>query len=169
MARNLSRRSMHILPMARTLEYLRMVFDWCRLNKISLNPLKCQFWVRHGVILGHVVSRNGISMDFNKIKLILELPLPTNFKGVQWFTGHKGIIGDSSMSQIVWWGDLLKLLCQTHTVHTRRSSLKNTQREMEAKTFSCWFFLLLPHTLQCTQSTDKIQHKGKLPTKSNSA
>ena len=25
---------------------------------------------------------------FNKIKLILELPPPTNFKGVQWFTWH---------------------------------------------------------------------------------
>ena len=45
--------------------------------------------------------------------------------------------GSDTMSRIVWWGDLLKLLRQTCVVHTRRSSLKNTQREMEAKTFSC--------------------------------
>ena len=37
-----------------------------------------------------MVSRNGISTDFNKIKLILELPPPTNFKGVQHFMGHTG-------------------------------------------------------------------------------
>lgn len=67
-----------------------MVLDHCRLYRISLNPLKCQFWVRHGFILGHVVSKNGISTDFNKIKLILELPPPTNFKGVQRFTRHTG-------------------------------------------------------------------------------
>ena len=70
------------------LKYLRLVFDHCRLYRISLNPLKFQFCVKHGVILGHVVSKNGISIDFNKIKLILELPPPMNFKGVQWFMGH---------------------------------------------------------------------------------
>ena len=53
------------------------------LTNLRKEKLKCQFWVNHGVILGHVLSRNGISTDFNKIKLILELPLPTNFKGVQ--------------------------------------------------------------------------------------
>ena len=58
-------------------------------------------------------------------------------------------------------GDLLKLLRQTPTICIRRSSLKNTQREMEAKTFSCWFLLLPPHTLQHTQSVDKIQLKEK--------
>ena len=59
-------------------------------NPRKLNPLKCKFWVKHGVILSHVVSKNGISTDFNKIKLILELPPKTNFKGVQRFTGHIG-------------------------------------------------------------------------------
>ena len=72
------------------LKYLRLVFERCRLYRISLNPLKCQFWVKHGVILGHVVSKNGISTYFNKIKLILELPPPTNFKGVQRLVGHIG-------------------------------------------------------------------------------
>ena len=72
------------------LPYLQMVFDHCRLYRISLSLVKCQFWVRHGVILGHVVSRIEISIDFNQIKLILELPPPMNFKGVQRFTRHTG-------------------------------------------------------------------------------
>ena len=62
------------------------VVDYTRFS----DPLKCQFWVKHGVILGHVVSRNGISTDLNKIKLILELLPPTNFKDVQQFMGHIG-------------------------------------------------------------------------------
>ena len=72
------------------LECLRKVFMKCRYYRISLNPHKCQFWVKHGVILGHIVSRNGISTDEGKVKLILELPPPTNFKGVQRFMGHVG-------------------------------------------------------------------------------
>ena len=72
------------------LRYLQMVFDHYQLYRILLNPLKYQFWVKHGVILGHVVSRNGISIDYGKIKLILELLLPPNFKGVQRFIGHIG-------------------------------------------------------------------------------
>ena len=67
---------------------LRKVFEKCRLYRISLDPFKCQFWVKHGVILGHIVSKNGISIDESKIKVILELPPTTNYKGVQRFMGH---------------------------------------------------------------------------------
>ena len=44
--------------------------------------------VRQGKILGHIVSRNGISTDANKIAVIVELPRPINAKGVQIFMGH---------------------------------------------------------------------------------
>ncbi|MCO5555452.1 hypothetical protein L7F22_008997 [Adiantum nelumboides] len=72
------------------LSCLKKVFEKCRLYRISLNPFKCQFWVKHGVILGHIVSKNGISTDEVKIKVILELPPPHNYKGVQRFMGHVG-------------------------------------------------------------------------------
>ena len=72
------------------LSCLQKVFERCRYYRISLNPHKCQFWVKHGVILGHIVSRNGISTDEGKVKLILELPPPINYKGVQRFMGHVG-------------------------------------------------------------------------------
>ncbi|MCO5571845.1 hypothetical protein L7F22_025593 [Adiantum nelumboides] len=72
------------------LSCIRKVFEKCRLYRISLNPFKCQFWVKHGVILGLIVSKNGISTDEDKIKVILELPPPNNYKGVQRFMGHIG-------------------------------------------------------------------------------
>ena len=60
------------------------------------------------------------------------------------------------------------------TASNMRSTHKEklTQEHIERwrpKTFSCWFILLPPHPLQCTQSIDKIQHKGKWPTRSNNA
>ena len=55
-----------------------------------MNPDKCVFMVWQGKILGHIVSKNGISMDFDKIKIIVELPRPRNPKEVQGFMGHCG-------------------------------------------------------------------------------
>ena len=46
--------------------------------------------VRQGKILGHIVSKNDISTDFEKIKVIVELPRPRNAKQVQGFMGHCG-------------------------------------------------------------------------------
>ena len=46
--------------------------------------------VRQGKILGHIVSKNGISTDFEKIEVIVDLPRPRNAKQVQGFMGHCG-------------------------------------------------------------------------------
>ena len=46
--------------------------------------------VWQGKILGHIVSKNGISTDEDKIKVILQLPWPINSKQVQGFKGHCG-------------------------------------------------------------------------------
>lgn len=72
------------------LKCLREVFEQCQLYRISLNPLKCQFMVKHGVVLGHVISQHGISTDETKIKAISQLEAPKNHKGVQVFMGHVG-------------------------------------------------------------------------------
>ena len=46
--------------------------------------------VKQGRILGHIVSKNGISMDRDKIKIIFNLPKPKNVKEVQAFMQHCG-------------------------------------------------------------------------------
>ena len=46
--------------------------------------------VRQGKILGHIVSKNDISTDLDKISVIVELPRPVNPKGVHIFMGHCG-------------------------------------------------------------------------------
>ena len=80
----------HSLHRHEHIENLRLVFEKCRVYRICLNPEKCNFMVRQGKILGHIVSENGISTDEEKIRVIVELPRPLNAKGVQVFMGHCG-------------------------------------------------------------------------------
>ena len=46
--------------------------------------------VRQGKILGHIASKNGISIDEGKIQVIVNMPRPKNAKEVQGFMGHCG-------------------------------------------------------------------------------
>ncbi|MCO5571930.1 hypothetical protein L7F22_025681 [Adiantum nelumboides] len=71
-------------------EHLKMVFEKCRLYRICLNLEKCIFMAKLGMILGHIISNNGIATDMDKIHVIPKLPRPTTAKGVQAFMGHCG-------------------------------------------------------------------------------
>ena len=46
--------------------------------------------VTKGVVLGHIVSENGIEVDKAKIEVIERLPPPTSVKGIRSFLGHAG-------------------------------------------------------------------------------
>ena len=46
--------------------------------------------VQQGIVLGHVISKNGIEVDKAKVELIVKLPPPTNVKGIRQFLGHAG-------------------------------------------------------------------------------
>ena len=49
--------------------------------------LKSVFAVTEGKLLGHIVSKTGISIDPERIKAIEQIPLPHNKKGMQSFMG----------------------------------------------------------------------------------
>ena len=55
-----------------------------------LNWEKCHFMVNQGILLGHIISNQGIEVDKAKIELISKLPSPTNVKTVRQFLGHVG-------------------------------------------------------------------------------
>ena len=67
--------------------HLKQIFERCRKYGISLNPKKCMFAIIEGKLLGHVVSKKGISIDPERIKAIEQIPLPHNKKGMQSFMG----------------------------------------------------------------------------------
>ena len=46
--------------------------------------------VHQGIVLGHIISNQGIEVDKEKIELISKLPSPTNVKTIRQFLGHVG-------------------------------------------------------------------------------
>jgi hypothetical protein len=50
--------------------------------------MKCAFPVTSGMLLNHIVSKEGIAMDPNKVKAILEAPASHNAKALSRFLGQ---------------------------------------------------------------------------------
>ena len=72
------------------LENLRRVLEICKEKNLVLNWEKCHFMVTQGIVLGHIVSREGIEVDKEKVELISNLPTPKCVKDIQSFLGHAG-------------------------------------------------------------------------------
>ena len=49
---------------------------------VSLNPKKCAFVVIEGKFLGHIVSKDGIRIDPERVMAIDKIPKPKNVKGI---------------------------------------------------------------------------------------
>jgi hypothetical protein len=72
------------------LKHLTWVLERCIDTNLVLNSEKCHFMVEQGIVLGHVVSARGITVDRAKIEVIQSLPYPTNVREVRSFLGHAG-------------------------------------------------------------------------------
>ena len=70
------------------LGHLRLCLEHCHTSRLSLNPAKCAFGVTSGALLGHIVSKEGIAVDPNKITAIIEAKTPTNAKALSRFLGQ---------------------------------------------------------------------------------
>ncbi|CAN6686569.1 unnamed protein product [Malus baccata var. baccata] len=62
------------------LNNLSLVLERCRETNLVLNWEKCHFMVKHGIVLGHLISSKGIEVDKAKIEVIAKLPPPTSVK-----------------------------------------------------------------------------------------
>ena len=72
------------------LENLWKVLERCQKKNLVLNWEKCHFMVTQGIVLGHIVSKNGIEVDKAKFELISNLPTPKCVKDIRSFLGHAG-------------------------------------------------------------------------------
>ncbi|PKA52044.1 putative mitochondrial protein [Apostasia shenzhenica] len=52
-------------------EHLRIVMQILREKKLYAKLSKCEFWLDKVIFLGHVVSKDGISVDLSKIDAVL--------------------------------------------------------------------------------------------------
>jgi hypothetical protein len=60
------------------------MLERCRQIHLSLNIKKCIFSTPIGILLGHVVCKDGIKVDMEKIKVILDLKPPINKKQIKY-------------------------------------------------------------------------------------
>ena len=66
------------------------MLERCQQYHIALNYKKCIFYSPFGILLGHIVCKQGLLVDPAKIALILSLPLLTNMNMLRMTLGHTG-------------------------------------------------------------------------------
>jgi hypothetical protein len=71
-------------------EHLRIVLQWLRDHQLYAKFSKCEFWIKEVPFLGHMVSSEGIMVDPNKVKEVLEWKPPTTVSEVRSFLGLDG-------------------------------------------------------------------------------
>jgi hypothetical protein len=74
------------------IKHLRQTFVKCRKLGISLNPKMSYFSMEEGNILGHIVSKEGVKIDPERVKEIKQIAQPRNKKEVQYFLGKIGFL-----------------------------------------------------------------------------
>jgi hypothetical protein len=67
-----------------------LVLQNLRDHKLYAKLSKCEFWLKQVAILGHVISKEGISMDPSKVQDVLSWKAPTSVSDIQSFLGLAG-------------------------------------------------------------------------------
>ncbi|CAN6585834.1 unnamed protein product [Malus baccata var. baccata] len=153
------------------LDNLSLVLERCRETNLVLNWEKCHFMVKHGIVLGHLISSKGIEVDKAKIEVIVKLPPPTSVKNVRSFLGHAGFyrrfINDFSKISRHLCNLLAKDACFDFNAdcHDAFNKLKNLLTSAPIITAPDW---TLPFELMCDASDYAVgvvlgQRRDKLP------
>jgi hypothetical protein len=67
-------------------QVLRMLLENC----FVANQKKCKFGCDHVDYLGHIISGQGVAVDPDKVRCVIDWPVPKNVKGVRGFLGLTG-------------------------------------------------------------------------------
>ncbi|KAL5583519.1 hypothetical protein UlMin_015961 [Ulmus minor] len=83
--------------------HLRVVLQTLKQHHLYAKFSKCEFWLKSVQFLGHVISKDGISVDPSKIEAVSKWPAPTNVTEIRSFLGLAGyymrfVEGFSSLS-----------------------------------------------------------------------
>ncbi|XP_057429427.1 uncharacterized protein LOC130722640 [Lotus japonicus] len=72
------------------LTHLKLVLSVLLANCFVANQTKCKFGCASIDYLGHIISGTGVAVDPEKVKCIMDWPVPKNVKGVRGFLGLTG-------------------------------------------------------------------------------
>ena len=70
------------------LKNLKLILERCEEKHLVLNWENYHFMVTQGLMLGHIVSFEGITEDKSKVELISSLLSPTSVKDIRSFLSH---------------------------------------------------------------------------------
>lgn len=71
-------------------QHLRIVLQKHREHQLYAKFSKCEFWLENVQFLGHEVSTQGLSVDLNKVTIVLQWERPKNVTEVRSFLGLAG-------------------------------------------------------------------------------
>jgi hypothetical protein len=71
-------------------DHLRRVLQRLREKRLYAKFSKCEFWLDKVIFLGHVVSKDGISVDPKKVEAVVNWERPTNVHEIRSFLGLAG-------------------------------------------------------------------------------
>jgi hypothetical protein len=71
-------------------EHLRLALQRLREHRLYTKLSKCEFWMKQVAFLGHVISKEGISVDPRNVQDVLSWNVPTSVGDIQSFLGLAG-------------------------------------------------------------------------------
>ena len=71
-------------------EHLHLILQRLREHKLYAKFSKCEFWLEEVGFLGHVVSKNGIAVDPEKVSAVTRWEVPKNVADIRSFLGLAG-------------------------------------------------------------------------------
>jgi hypothetical protein len=72
------------------LQHVDKVLQLLKEQQLYAKPSKCFFGVKEVEYLGHIVSHEGVKVDPNKIKAMMDWPIPKTLKNLRGFLGLTG-------------------------------------------------------------------------------
>lgn len=69
------------------IQHLAFVRQVLKLHHFVANRKKCAFGQRQIEYLGHVIYYQGVAVDPNKVRSVVNWPVPKNVKGIRGFLG----------------------------------------------------------------------------------
>nr|GEW81221.1 DNA-directed DNA polymerase [Tanacetum cinerariifolium] len=92
------------------LSHLDMILKRCEYTNLVLNWEKCNFMVKEGIVLGHLISKSGIEVDRAKVDVTEKLP-PTTVKGIRSFLVLKKKLTEAPILVSPDWDLPFKIMC----------------------------------------------------------
>jgi hypothetical protein len=71
-------------------DHLRMVLQRLREHQLYAKLSKCEFWIDEVLFLGHIINKEGLTVDLKKVADILNWKAPTDAQGIKSFIGMAG-------------------------------------------------------------------------------